>query len=456
MTDLRRTVAVVSQGKFDADPRHSYWSSSFRSLGCDVVEVEILDEGCPARLRASMSVRSDRWTVTVNRFATVADASHPPILTSRGRYLASTDRVVAEAVSLLSPALTDAAMVVAIDLLVARNVVVRCGSTMVLYDAHEVFVESYDMLDAVPLSGVERLYWKQAEREVVQTAFAAVTVSPGIAEFMRDYTGVLPSVIPNYLPLGVGRERKRTNSGKEPVRFVFVGRADPFRGLEHLVSSWDVDPSQATLDLYITDSPRKSRLRSLSNEVARRHTGPVFREPVDPADIPTMLEDYDVGVVPYEYPPPYSEASPNKFGEYVAAGLSVISNGDGFVSRQVLAHSIGTVFDWTTPGTFAASVEEMVGSVVSGRFRGRSATVFRESMNWEVASGSLMEEITQTLRSVSPKPPCSPPKCLQVDARLSSVVLSVVLNPVFGLIRRSSRVRLLASLFHRLVNVGRK
>lgn len=456
MSNLRQPVVVVTQGRFDADPRHSYWSNALKKLGCDVVEAEILDEGCPTWLRASMSVRGSRWTITVNRFATVARAPSPPIVTSTGRYLASTDRVVSEAVSLLSPALSNVAMVVAIDLLVARNVTTWCGHAVVVYDAHEVFVESYDVLDTVPLSNIERVYWKEAEREVARAAFATVTVSPGIAEFMHKYTGVLPWVIPNYLPLDLRTERARTDHRPQPARFVFLGRADPFRGLERLVSSWDFDPALATLDLYITESPHKSKIRALSSKVSRSHAGPIFREPVDPARIPTVLASYDVGVIPYEYPPPYSEASPNKFGEYVAAGLSVIANGSGFVSRQVLEHSLGTVFDWTMPGSFAAAVEEMVDSVASGRFRGTSETVFCEVMNWEFSSGPLMDEITRTLRSTPPKPPCSPPYQRRVEARWSSVILSVVLSPVFDKIRRSSRLRSFVSFFHRLVHIDRR
>jgi len=456
VSNPRQPVFVVSQGRFDADPRHSYWSDSLRKVGCDVIEAEIIDDGCPARLRASMSVRGDRWTIAVNRFATAVAPLRPPILTSTGRYLDSTNRAIAEAVDLLVPTLAHAAMVVAIDLLVARNIVARCGDLKVVYDAHEVFVESFDMLDTTPLSDVERLYWKEVERDVVRTAFATVAVSPGIANFMREYTGVLPWVIPNYVPLSLRREHGHTDSSTGPVRFVFVGRADPLRGLERLVSFWDFDPAKATLDLYITESPYKGRLRKLSNKVRRSHAGPVFRDPVDPARIPTVLASYDVGVIPYEYPPPYSEASPNKFGEYVAAGLSVISNGSGFVSQQVLTHSLGTVFDWTKPGTFIDAVEEMAGLAASGRLHGTTEAVFREVMNWEVSSGPLMDEIGRTLHSMPPKPQCLPPLRKCVEARWPSAILSLVLGPVFGVIRQRPRVRSFASFLHRLINLVRR
>lgn len=456
MRKMSQTVFVVSQGRFDADPRHSYWCHALRKLGCNVIKVQIIDEGCPPRHRVSMSVQGDCWTVAVNRFATVVAPLRPPIVTSTGKYLELIDRAISEAVGLLSSAISDAAMVVAIDLLVARNIVARGRNTMVIYDAHEVFVESYDMLDTTPLSDIERLYWKEVERDVVRTAFATVTVSPGIADFMQEYTGVLPRVIPNYLPLKLRQQRGHTASRTGPVRFVYVGRADPFRGLDRLVSSWDFDPLKATLDLYITESPYKDRLLALSSEVLRSHAGPEFRKPVDPTHIPAVLASYEVGVIPYEYPPPYSEASPNKFGEYVAAGLSVISNGSGFVSQQIVEHSLGTIFDWTIPGTFVDAVEEMAALAKSGRLPGTSEAVFQKVMNWEVSSGPLIDDIRRTLNSMPPKRQCSPPHRKHLEARWSSAILSVILNPVFNLIRQRPRLRSFASHFFQLVNLVRR
>ncbi len=456
MIDPRQRVAVVSQGSFDSDPRHLYWSASLRALGCEVVEVEIIDQGCPAWLRASARMHGCRWTVSTNRFATTASVSRPPVETSTGRYLASSDRLVCEAIDLLTPVLSEMAMVVAIDLLVARNVLSHLRETPVVYDAHEVFVESYDMLDTAPLSDVERRYWRAAERDVANTAVATIAVSPGIAEFMRIHIDVSPTVIPNYLPVNLGRQREHLVPVGGPVRFVFVGRADPHRGLEQLVTSWDFAESFATLDLYIPDSPHKKRLQSLSHGVRRTHASPVFRTPVDPANIPETLGMYHVGIIPYDYPHPYSEASPNKFGEYVAAGLAVISNGSGFVSRKVSELSLGKVFDWTVPNSFALAVEGISESLSSGRVRYESEIAFRQEMNWESASGALLTEIGGMLRSMPASTPSAPPVYLRSRGRWSSVILTVVLRPAFELIRRSARARSVANFIYRVVRTGRR
>ena len=440
-----KSALVVSFGNFDADPRHSYWTASLRSLGYQVFEVEIVDKGCPKRLRTVCSTEGSRWTVAVNPMAVSGCISAPPTDTATGRYVALLDSAIFEGLETLRPTLINVSLIVAIDLLIARNVLALEGVPPVIYDAHEVFVDSYDVLEVFPLSVLERKFWHESEKAVCTAALTVVTVSPGLAVLLESRTGVVPWVIPNFTRVGLRAGRTAIFPEVGTVRFVFVGRADPFRGLERLVRAWDVDKSIATLHLYIPDTPQKRRLQALSKSVQRTHNGPEFQEPVQPGKILEMLAKYHVGVIPYEYPYPYSEACPNKFGEYLAAGLAVIANGEGFVSRTVQETSLGAVFDWGTSGSFLKVVHDVCERIKTGKITNQGRRAFEREMNWEAASGPLFAYITSEPRVNVPRGMFPSPNEGQVRAKFGVFVKSLLVAPLIDLMRWNPQLRLVAS-----------
>jgi glycosyltransferase involved in cell wall biosynthesis len=226
----------------------------------------------------------------------------------------------------------------------------------VVYDAQEIFTDSYDLLDGESLSVLERNLWINIETHLCQCSRGVVTVSPGIAELYRRRHQIDATVIPNFVPK-IRHIDPVEKSG--PVKFVFVGRAEPHRGLEQLIREWDYSAHVATLELIIPDGQYKSHLIDMTNSRKRQLDGPKFREPIEPWEIVETLSNFDVGVLPYNYPYPYSEASPNKFGEYIAAGLAILSSNQGFVSEVVTNKSLGRVFSWQDRSSFGIATESL-------------------------------------------------------------------------------------------------
>jgi len=386
---MQELALVVSQGWFDNDPRHRLWSSTLRSVGWRVVEVEVVDEPVGFRDLVGADLCGDRLTVRVDRAAASIDPSVPAV-TSTGRFVRSSDAVVIRGIAVVGSLGVVPHLVVANDLHAGRGAVREWPGSTVVYDAHESFVASFDMLDTQPMSADERSYWVGAEREVMLGSAVNVTVSPGLASHHEKIIGIGSLVVPNYYSRTMGRTSEASRSG--PVRFVFVGRFDPHRGIDRLAGSWDVDPAVATLDMYIPDGPGRGYLKKIAG------TGPGrvrFRDAVDPAKIIDTVASYDVGVIPYDYPHPYSEASPNKFGEYLAAGVAVMANRQGFTSEVIERFGLGAIFDWADDSSFISAIRTLSARDHLVEIRQNVRRAFEMELNWDTAVRPVFSYVTE-------------------------------------------------------------
>ena len=396
--------AVVLTGcEFKLDPRHEYWFNSLKMLGYQVLRMEVTEEIPDTSVRRQISYRGGLLTVGANQavgdleFLGIVELSALPGSSPLGRYLKS--RLARMLYSISHEALTTIrpSLVVANDLLGAILATVMWGKTecVIIYDAQEVFTDSYDLLGGPSFSHKERQAWIEIETKVCQRANLVVTISPGIAKLYESRHGVKCAVLPNYVP--VEQHISRTLVSEEsPTKFVLLGRADPYRGLEQLVDSWDVPKTVATLDLIMPETEQRRKLENRSSRVKRKHSGPTFLPPVKPDEMVSVLRSYDVGILPYNYPYPYSHASPNKFGEYIAAGLVVLASNQPFVASQINQFGVGRVFDWNNEDEFLMGVY--------GLSRGDNLNVFKSNvdkaamnfLNWEAAGKSVLQFIYES------------------------------------------------------------
>jgi glycosyltransferase involved in cell wall biosynthesis len=447
MIQLQELALVVSQGWFDNDPRHNLWSSTLRTAGWRVVEVEIVDEPRGFRDLVGAEVRGDRITVRVDRVAGYVDHMIP-VRSSTGRFVRSLDGVVLRGMAVVKSMGFSPRLVIANDLYVGRGVVREWPASTVVYDAHESFVASFDMLDTQPLTGDERLFWRCAEREVMSRSALTVTVSPGLANYHVETIGLGSLIVPNYFPLHLGKISDTLRSG--PARFVFVGRFDPHRGIGKLVDSWNVDPSVATLDIYMPDAPGSSSLKKLAGSDPAR---PRFRAKVDASRIIETVASYDVGVIPYDYPFPYSEASPNKFGEYLAAGVALMANRQGFTAGVIERFGLGEVFDWRDRASFVLAIQRLSDREHLMNIRRNVRQAFESDLNWDLAVQPIFVKLEGICPVRESREVGEVTNVHTYSERLgiSLALRSWVIRAGLGLVRRSGVARRLVSRLLSLV-----
>jgi hypothetical protein len=406
-------AVVLSPCGFHLDPRHEYWAKSLEDAGYQTLRFEVLEDADDGSLSRFLRLQNGLLTVGSNRkisnqeFRLKVGADEFPAKSPLGRYIKARLARMLYAISHDSLCNLRPSVVVANDLLGAVLAVAMWGDTTcrIIYDAQEVFTDSYDLLGGPVFSESERIAWIELESNVCKRADLTVTISPGIAQLYKTRHDTVCEILPNYIPKARS-EIRQSDSSSRPKRFVLIGRADPHRGLEELVESWDIPEDIATLDLIMPETPQRGRLEAHCSQVKRLHAGPRFVAAVPPDQMIKTLSFYDVGILPYKYPYPYSHASPNKFGEYVGAGLAVLANDQPFVTEQVSKHSLGQIFSWGASNEFLASVFNLSDSDNLGEITENVKTAFETSLNWESAGTQVWRFIGET-RSTRSRPDVS-------------------------------------------------
>jgi glycosyltransferase involved in cell wall biosynthesis len=408
--DFSSLAIVLTPISYKQDPRHSYWRTElekkfefvevwqFLSSGSlttlnkagiavavgtedrDVLDLEASLSSSLNQIYSYLLFTNDESSKAlqslVDQFSSDNSITHQYLLGQVARMTAS----LALAATVKSPAL-----VVANDLVaaIAAVLVWPNGETRIVYDAQEVFTDMYRSSPADRMTESEERFWIDLESFVCSTVDEVVTISPGIAELYIERHGVSPFVLPNWVPLSSANFAKASDQG--PTRFVYMGHAAPHRGLEELITQWTSNKSTATLDLFIPERPYTQDLRKLIERHSKEfpEVAITLRDPVSESQMIHTLSEFDVGVIPYAHPYPYNHCSPNKLGQYLAAGLAVISNELPFVKQIINEVACGHVFDWQIPGSFNECVSKFVADKHLVELKENARTAFLSGRNWE-------------------------------------------------------------------------
>ena len=195
----------------------------------------------------------------------------------------------------------------------------QLGSLLV-YDAYEYWPDHHKS-PMLALSGVERRSLYEAERDYMAQAGLAITVSPVLARAYQEEFNLprMPLVIynapPAYIPEAFPVNR--------PIRFAFLGSFQTNRNMELMLEA----AAQAEgVDFSFQGSGKlESWMRA---EIAQRGLSDRIRvvEPVPYDELVMSAARYDVGVMAHGSDNlQVRGALPNKFFEYMAAGLGMIA-----------------------------------------------------------------------------------------------------------------------------------
>jgi glycosyltransferase involved in cell wall biosynthesis len=397
---------VLAPCEFQLDPRHGYWSESLRKMGYNTLEVEIVARPTHWRNGTERLIKDGRISLFLRgQRPSVSDWSkfveELPAQTTTGIYLKRGLLDTVAATELVRKEIQSSNVIIANDLAGAVAVLSasKSSSASIIYDAQEIFTDSYDLLPGEPLSVAERAAWIALETQVVKCVNHVVTVSPGIASLYEHRHGRRPEVIPNFVPEDRYYFKPMFDrSARGATKFVFIGRGDPYRGLEQLVDVWDFDPTVATLDLILPSSYFVNSLKRRASRAKRKFSGPKFVPPVPPETMIQTLSSYDVGVLPYRYPAPYDQASPNKLGEYIAAGLPIVANEQPFISNVIQGGGIGCVFDWDKEGSFKEAIESICEDPMLSKVTTNVLSDRALKFNWDVNFIGFFSKVKEDLQ----------------------------------------------------------
>lgn len=209
------------------------------------------------------------------------------------------------------------------------------------------------------LSGLEWVCYRSADR--------LVGLSPGICEGIakRGVTEERIAMVPNGCDLGVFSAD--TASGWRPegvsaaaFMAVFAGTHGIANGLNAVLDAAAELKARGRNDIrfaLVGDGKLKSSLRSRAEEEGLDNV--VFHEPVDKQRLAGLMSSADIGMqILANVPAFYYGTSPNKFFDYISAGLPVLNNYPGWLADMIDKNNCGYTIPPEDPNAFADALIE--------------------------------------------------------------------------------------------------
>lgn len=178
-------------------------------------------------------------------------------------------------------------------------------------------------------------------REYLPRAAAVTTVNRTLADKYAEVYAVRCEVVRNARPFIDLEPAPLPEDGM--IRLVHSGGAEPGRNIEMLIDACRAVPS-TTLGLVLVPAGDGGRflreLRARAQGCARI----TFHDPVPPAELPSLLNTFDVGV--YSLPPANVNmefALPNKVFDFVQGRLGLVVGPSPEMGRLVTDYGLGVV-----------------------------------------------------------------------------------------------------------------
>jgi glycosyltransferase involved in cell wall biosynthesis len=270
-----------------------------------------------------------------------------------------------------------------LDTLPAGLLVARRTGARLVYDAHELYSEF-----EAPAPRLARALILLLERTLARRADSVVTVSDGVARELQSRLRLrsLPLVVLNAPPRASIEDPGPTGT---PLRVVYQGGLGPGRRLEDLLAAAAAEGVELTIRVRMADPD------DLRAAIAARGLGEKVRvaAPVPPEQVLEALAGFDVGLI-FDRPSTRNSAlsTPNKFFEYLMAGLAVVAPHLETLGPLIVEEGIGVTYDPSRPHSLGPTLEDLArdpGRVAKMRRRARELAVTR--LNAETAADKLAE-----------------------------------------------------------------
>lgn len=255
--------------------------------------------------------------------------------------------------------------------------------SLLVYDTHELETET------TVSKGLRKPLMKLLERVCMHFVDATFVVGDRIGDWYRDAYGIVPVVIKN-MPRRVASGsrpsdlRARCGIPQDAIVFIYLGIVAPGRGIERTMELFQACPQFHVV--FMGDGP-------LGKEIAQaheRHPNIHYVPAVPPAEVAATARGADVGIWLQKITClSYAYACPNKFYEYVQAGIPVMVQEDAVELRELIeARGLG----WAVPQDQEAILARLRGIDRAAIEHAREAVLrVQPEMHWDVERAKLVE-----------------------------------------------------------------
>ena len=258
------------------------------------------------------------------------------------------------------------------------------------------------MKNPLLLGGMGALEWT-----AYRCADSCVGLSPGIVEGIRRRApaGRRVEMIPNGCDLGLFRPGNRASldlPGIRPGDFVagFIGAHGIANGLDAVLDAAAELRRAGRTDIklaLIGDGNRKDAL--VARARAEGLDNCLFVPPMKKTEIARVTAGFGCGLmILADVPAFYHGTSPNKFFDYLAAGLPVVNNYPGWLAELITRHRCGLAVPPGEPGRLAAALAELADHPEAASEMGRNSRALAER---EFSRAVLAARFADFLESVA-------------------------------------------------------
>mgnify|MGYP000925091205 CR=1 FL=1 len=228
---------------------------------------------------------------------------------------------------------------------VAAEAAMRNNARLIL-DLHEYSPEQYEdrsfrMFNARMISYIIRKYAPQVD--------ASMTVAPLIAQRYRERFHLNPIVVLN-APERVDLPPRSIHP--EDIKLIHHGVASPRRSPKFMIETIARCDQRYSLHFMLLENEYTKELKRLAGTIAPGRV--TFHKPLPPEDIVAYLARFDIGF--YILPPQnYNQlvALPNKFFDFINAGLALCIGPSPSMADLVHSHGLGIVGPTFSPDDMA-------------------------------------------------------------------------------------------------------
>ncbi|WP_087874288.1 hypothetical protein [Arthrobacter globiformis] len=147
---------------------------------------------------------------------------------------------------------------------------------------------------------------------------------------------------------------------EETIRLVHSGAAVPGRNLEGMIQAVNMLGPGYSLDFYLVPARDGGKYLRFLESLASGPNKVTFHPPVSPADLPRVLNAYDVGI--FSLPPQtrnHALMLPNKFFDFVQARLAIVFSPSPETSRLIERFDLGAVTEDFSPESLAETLRRL-------------------------------------------------------------------------------------------------
>jgi len=263
--------------------------------------------------------------------------------------------------------------------------------TRLIYSAHEYFA-GHQIFLARPL---RKFIWMAVERFAISFVDVLITVSEPLAEaYRKRYPRLKEARVIRSLPSLTGfapESVSRVKTDTQYFTFVFHGYFHHGRALEQIILAFENLKDLPVRLLLIGKGPLKNKLETL---VRLKHLNKkiIFKDFIPNRELIGFIRQADVGLSLIQADSINRMYSlPNKFFEYLMAGLPVLASTIPTLEAYVEKYQVGLCADPEDPQAIAAAMRCMfTDNEKRNRWRKNSLKAAKE-LNWEKEEQKMLK-----------------------------------------------------------------